>query len=437
MTLLASGSILIPPLGNLKAFFDSVTEGPPQGDRQQVRKGARAFSLPGLAVNKLAVFSLFAIVTLALPPAQAGGAPRPSSAASGAVQAAIAAVVERDRKIYGGRTPVPAVLVGVWDGSGGAYVHPFGYGELAQRRPLSASDHFRIGSNTKTFVVSVILQLADERKLGLDDPISRFDLGVKIPNAANITIRQLCNMRSGLFEAFDSPRLEHMNITPATTFDPRTIIAWAVQEKPYFPPGKGYHYSNTNYLILGLIIEKVTNDTVADQIRQRLLVPFRLSQTSYPDTQAMPDPWAHGYGLDKHGNWEDVSGTIPVSLMGSAGAMISAMADMKRWIKLYVTGKTSGPSTHQALLECIPTGQGNLAFGLGLGCSAGWYGYTGGLPGYNTANYYFPASDTTIVTWVTVQANKPAPGVANALFRDIARIMTPANVPFAGTGKGL
>jgi D-alanyl-D-alanine carboxypeptidase len=144
----------------------------------------------------------------------------------------------------------------------------------------------------------------------------------------------------------------------------------------------------------------------------------------------MPDPWAHGYGLDAHGNWTDVSNDIPVSAMGAAGSMISDMPDMKRWIALYAGGKTSGPATRAALMKCMPIGEGNLAFGLGLGCSAGWYGYTGGLPGYTTANYYFPARGVTIVSWVTVQAHSPRPGLANALFRDIARIITPANVPF-------
>lgn len=363
--------------------------------------------------------------------ASARGAWAATSAASPAVRAAIAAAVEKERKVYGGRTPVPAVLVGVWDGAGGSYVRAFGYADLAKRRPLTAADHFRIGSNTKTFVISVLLQLVDEGKLRLDDPLSRFALGVMIPNARNITVREACQMRSGLFEAYDTPEFNRMNVTPEMTFDPRTVVKWAVKQKPYFAPGKGYKYSNTNYLILGLIIEDVTKDTVGHQIRKRLLVPFRLTETSYPATQAMPDPWAHGYGLDKQRNWEDVSGTIPVSMMGAAGEMISDMADMRRWVKLDVTGKTSGPATQRAHMACVYTGDGNLSFGLGLGCSAGWYGYTGGLPGYNTANYYFPAKDTTVVAWVTLQANDPSPGVANAIFHDIARIMTPANIPFA------
>ena len=355
------------------------------------------------------------------------------SAGDPRVQGAIDAAVAKERKLYGGVTPVPAVLVGVWDGSGKSYIRAFGDADLATHRALTPEDHFRIGSNTKTFVISVLLQLVDEGKLSLDDPLSKFSLGVSVPNAEHITVRQMCQMRSGLFEAYDTPEINALEIKPDAVFDPRTVVGWAVRQPPYFAPGAGYHYSNTNYLLLGLIIEKVTGHSVASEIRGRLLVPFSLTHTSYPDGQAMPDPWAHGYGLDAKRQWEDVSGTVPVSLMGAAGEMVSDMHDMTRWVKLYVTGKTNGPETQRARMTCIPTGHGNLGFGLGIGCSAGWYGYTGGLPGYNTANYYFPEQGITIVAWVTLQADKPEPGVANAIFRDIAQIMTPEHVPFEGS----
>ena len=352
------------------------------------------------------------------------------SAGDPRVQAAIDAAVTKERKLYGGTTPVPAVLVGVWDGTGKSYVRAYGDADVATGRALTPEDHFRIGSNTKTFVISVLLQLVDEGKLGLDDPLSKFSLGVAVPNAEHITVRQMCQMRSGLFEAYDSPEINRMDIKPDMEFDPRTVIGWAVKQPPYFAPGAGYHYSNTNYLLLGLIIESVTGNSIETEIRDRLLVPFSLTHTSYPRNQAMPDPWAHGYGLNAKRGWDDVSGTVPVSLMGAAGEMISNMHDMSRWVKLYVTGKTNGPETQRARLTCIPTGHGNLGFGLGIGCSAGWYGYTGGLPGYNTANYYFPDRDITVVAWVPLQADEPAPGVANAIFRDIARIMTPNHVPY-------
>lgn len=380
-----------------------------------------------IARTRAALLAGYALALFASPRAVSA---EPSRAMSTVVRNAIAAAVEKERKAYGGRTPVPGVLVGAWTDTGESYVRAFGYADLGKRRLLMPADHFRIGSNTKTFVISVLLQLVDEGKLRLDDPLSRFALGVTIPNARNITVREVCQMRSGLFEAFDTPEFNRINMTPESKFEPRTTIGWAMKQKPYFAPGAGYRYSNTNYLILGLLIEALTKNTVADQIRRRLLVPFRLTHTSYPQSQAMPDPWAHGYALDSKRTWTDVSGSIPVSLMGSAGEMISDMADMRRWVKLYVGGKTNGPATQQARMDCIPTGHGNLSFGLGIGCSAGWYGYTGGLPGYNTTNYYNPVRGITIVAWVTLQRKMSSLDVAPAIFRDIARILTPANVPY-------
>ena len=369
------------------------------------------------------------------PPSSPETSPSPDSAQaapsleSPSVQSAIVAAVEEDRKRYGGRTPVPAALIGVWDAKGGSFIRAFGSADLKNNVPLTPADHFRIGSNTKTFVISVLLQLAGEKKLSLDDPLSRFQLGVTIPNAEGITVRELCDMRSGLFEAYDTPQFAALNMKVPKNFDPRTLVAWAVQQKPYFAPGKGYRYSNTNYLLIGIIIEAITKDSIGNQIRKRLLEPFGLEQTSYPQTQAMPSPWVHGYHLDKQGNWEDISNTIPVTFMASAGAMISDMNDIRRWIELYATGKTIGAGSYQDLINCIPF-LGNTSFGLGITCSAGWYGYTGALPGYNTADYYSPETGTTIVAWINYQAKEPVEGVASVIVRDIARIITPDHVPF-------
>jgi CubicO group peptidase (beta-lactamase class C family) len=256
--------------------------------------------------------------------ASAETSPSPDSAkaapsvASPSVQSAIVAAVEEDRKRFGGHEPIPATLIGVWDSKGGSFIRAFGYADLEKKLPLTPADHFRIGSNTKTFVISALLQLVGEKKLSLDDPLSRFALGVTIPNAEGITVRELCNMRSGLFEAYDTPEFARLNMKVPENFNPRTLVEWAVQQKPYFAPGTGYRYSNTNYLLIGMIIEEITKDSVGNQIRKRLLEPFGLKQTSYPETEAMPNPWVHGYHLDKQGNWKDISNTIPVAFMGSA-----------------------------------------------------------------------------------------------------------------------
>src|SRR5437867_12613033 len=111
--------------------------------------------------------------------------PRPAlSVADPSVQSAIVVAVEKDCKQYGGRTAVPATLIGVWDAKGGSFIRAFGDADRKNNVPLTPADHFRIGSNTKTFVISVLLQLvAEKKKLSLDDPLSRFSMGVTIPNA--------------------------------------------------------------------------------------------------------------------------------------------------------------------------------------------------------------------------------------------------------------
>jgi D-alanyl-D-alanine carboxypeptidase len=391
--------------------------------------GGYSLAPKGAALRKTSfVLIAFVLGCICISPA-AGIAREATSITNPAVQSAIVAVIEKDRKRFGGNTPLPAALIGVWDDKGGSFVRTFGYANLQKRVPLTTADHFRIGSNTKTFVISVLLQLVAEKKLGLDDPLSRFSLGVTIPNAKNITVRELCDMRSGLFEAYDTPQFDALNWKVPSNFSPQMLVAWAAKQKPYFAPNAGYRYSNTNYLLLGLIIQSVTHDTVENEVRKRLLQPFGLTQTSFPTTEAMPDPWARGYTLDKQRNWEDVSNTVPVAFMWAAGAMISDIADIHRWIKLYATGKAGGASTYRDLINCIPF-LGNTSFGLGITCSEGWYGYTGALPGYNTADYYSPRTGLTIVAWITYQAPQPVEGVASVMVRDIARIVTPTHIPF-------
>jgi D-alanyl-D-alanine carboxypeptidase len=267
--------------------------------------------------------------------------------------------------------------------------------------------------------------------LSLDDPISKFNIGVKVPNGQNITIRELCEMRSGLFEAYNTPQFNTMKITPQTRVTPQQIVGWAIKQKPLFAPGAKWYYSNTNYIILGMIIQAVTHDTVENQIRKRLLEPMTLNGTTFPRDPYMPMPYAHGYELNAKNTWYDVSVDIPPSVTWAAGAMISTVPDMQRWVKSYVTGTMNSKAMQRQRLRCINTGLGKgLDFGLGIGCSNGWYGYTGGLPGYNTGAYYFPARDITLIAFVNAQREKPFPGVANSIVRDITRIITPNNVNF-------
>ena len=350
---------------------------------------------------------------------------------SPATQSAISAAVNKELAAFGGNTPVPGAVVGIWAPGKGTLVQPFGSSNLDPKTRLTLDDKFRIGSNTKTFVITVLLQLVDEKKLSLDDPVSKFDLGVKIPNGENITVRELCQMRSGLLDAYNAPQYDKVTFTPQTAYTPQQLIATAVANPPLFLPGTKWNYSNTNYLMLGLIIEAVTHHPIQDEISARLLVPLRLKNPPFPTTNPdMPLPFTHGYALDPQKNWTDVTVNLSPSITWAAGVMISDLADMKTWVKAYVTGATNSAATQKERLACLPTGGYELSFGLGIGCSNGWYGYTGGIPGYNTGAYYFPAQGATIIAFVNSQQEKPDPGVANAIFRDLTQILYPNNIAF-------
>jgi D-alanyl-D-alanine carboxypeptidase len=358
---------------------------------------------------------------------------RDAKAISAEVEKGLLADVDKELKAFGGNQSVPGAVVGVWMPGAAPWVRAVGLGNLSPREAMKLDDKFRVGSNTKTFVVTVLLQLVDEGKLSLDDSLAKFDVGVKVPNAEHITVRELCQMRSGLLDAYHAPELDSMNINAQTKITPRELVAIAVKHPPLFAPGAQWNYSNTNYLLLGLIIEAVTHDTAQNEIQKRLLGPLKLGNTSFPvDQVGMAAPFSHGFALGKEKNWEDVTVTLPPMLTWTAGVMISDMADIKSWVKDYVSGKTNSAATQKERLACGPTGRPGLEFGLGIGCSSGWYGYTGGIPGYNTAAYYLPSRDATIIAFVNAQEETPEPGVANSIVRDFTRRLFPENLAFGG-----
>jgi D-alanyl-D-alanine carboxypeptidase len=297
---------------------------------------------------------------------------------------------------------------------------------------MRLNDKFRIGSNTKTFVITVLLQLADEGKLKLDDTLDKFTLPLTVPNGEHITLRQLCEMRSGLLNLYAQPAFQSAQIDPRGPFDVITWMKSALAQPALFPPGTKYDYSNTNYILLGWVIEAVTHNSVAQEIQTRLIKPLHLTNTTYPVTDPdMPEPYAHGYTLNAKDAWEDETVALPPQVSGAAGVMISDMADMKVWVKAYVTGSVNSAAMQKERLTCLPTPKPGAGFGLGIGCSAGWYGYTGGITGYNTGGYYLPAMDATIVVLVNSQREPHGKwDVASETFRNVAKVLYPRNIPF-------
>lgn len=346
-----------------------------------------------------------------------------------ATETAIDAAVSAELVSYGGREGIPGAIVGVWAPERGSYVKALGIADRDAQVPMNLYDRLRVGSNTKTFVITVVLQLVDEGRMSLDDTLSRFDIGVEMPNAERITVRQLANMTSGLAEYLQSPELPS-SFTPETYFDPHYLATIASHLPPLSAPGERWNYSNTNYLMLGLIVEAVTRSRVEDEIIRRLLVPMKLTSTVFPTVDPnMAEPYMHGYSLDENRYWVDRSVYFPPSLTWTAGAMVSDMTDLKHWVKAYVSGTTNSAASQQERLTCIPAWSANMEYyGLGVACTGGWFGYTGSIEGYNSAVYYLPERDSTLIVLVNSQQENPWPGVANAIAREVSRLIFPDNV---------
>ncbi|MEU9137714.1 serine hydrolase domain-containing protein [Streptomyces sp. NPDC048404] len=325
---------------------------------------------------------------------------------------------------------IPGIVVGLWMPGKGNYVRATGVANKATREPMSVDSYVRIGSETKTFTVTALLELVDRHRVRLDDPISRYIPGV--PNGRRITLRQLAEMRSGLFPYTSDADFEHDLLSdPQRSFTPRELLAYGFKHPNTFAPGAQFEYSNTNLILLGLVIEKVTGDKLRDVIDQRVLRPAHLKHTLFPKGNEFPKPHPQGYtdqtlsgAVANSTNWNPSWGW-------AAGAMISNLQDLRHWAKVVATGTLLSPATQAQRLRTLPTGFPGTSYGLGIFDASGWIGHNGSLPGYETVTVYLPAKKATLVvminTDITSQGQEPSTLVARA----ITEIVTPDHV-YAG-----
>ncbi|WP_405768649.1 serine hydrolase domain-containing protein [Streptomyces sp. NBC_01538] len=322
---------------------------------------------------------------------------------------------------------IPGVVVGLWMPGRGSYVRATGVADTVTRRPMTTDGFVRIGSETKTFTVTALLELVDDHRIRLDDPISRYVHGV--PDGGRITLRQLAEMRSGLFPYTSDPDFVHDLLSnPQRSFTPREVLAYGFKHKNTFAPGKEFQYSNTNLVLLGLVIEKVTGQRLADFIDTRVLRPAHLRHTLFPQGAEFPEPHPRGYtNQTLTGATADATDWNP-SWAWAAGAMISDLHDLRHWAEVVATGTLLSPETQAQRLKTLPTGIPGLSYGLGIFRTGGWIGHNGSIPGYETVTVYLPSKKATLViminTDITVQGQEPS----TLLARAITGIVTPGNV---------
>lgn len=331
----------------------------------------------------------------------------------------------------------PGVVAGIWSPAG-SWVGASGTTGKDQTAAPTAADHTRIGSVTKTMTVSALLQLVEEGKVSLDDPIGKYFPG--LPNGDVATLRQLANMTSGIpAYTADEAFQKAIFADPQRQWRPEELVDFVRGKESLFAPGKGWAYSNTNTVLLGMLIEQVTGKPIHEVFQERLFGPLGMSQTSYPPpgTTTLPDP--HLLGLTEQGQpagqAADATEWNP-SYSFTAGEVISTLDDLHKWAVALGTGQgILKPETQALRLENIastatgaPAGPTEDGYALGIGRRSGWWGHTGEIFGYNTVVNYNPETQTAVVVVVnsdialpnTTPPQNPAPAVFAGLAKALA-----------------
>ncbi|MBS1673554.1 MAG: beta-lactamase family protein [Actinobacteria bacterium] len=293
----------------------------------------------------------------------------------------------------------PGAVVGVRTPEG-TWTKAYGDADLAGT-PMQVGMHTRIASLTKMYTTTIVLQLAQEGKLKLDDTIGKYVSG--IPNGDTITLTQLADMTSGVASyTMNEKLLEKYFADPTAVYTPEEVIEAGAAVSPLFAPGESFAYSNTNTVLLGKVIEKVTGQDIGKVMQERIFDPLHLTNTSWPGTSAaLPEPYAHGYTLNGNTATPDAptdSTDWNPSWSFTAGEIISDIDDLLTMGRALGTGQglVDAKTQNLRLTSFSPIG-----YGFGMSCSQGWVGHTGDLSGYNTSLYYDTATDTT----VAVQTN--------------------------------
>jgi D-alanyl-D-alanine carboxypeptidase len=344
----------------------------------------------------------------------------------------------------------------------GKFTVSYGSTQIGTTNPRRSTTHFRIASNTKTMTAALIMQLAQQKKLHLSDRISKYVANV--PNGDRITIAELLEMRSGLYNYSDAPEFSaSIDRNMKRVWTPAEVLAIAFAHPPNFLPGANYEYSNTNYALLGLVIEKVEGKSLAQAMQDGLFGPLHMRQTELPASavNTIPVPYAHGYLYGSTSNafigdtpyTPDVraqarAGTLlPTdytllnhSGAAAAGGVISTAGDLAVWIQALVTGRVLDAAYQKRWLDSLrpvdPAKPAGQRYGYGIS-QLGWannsmYFHGGETAGFNSFIGYDPINHVTLIIWTNLTVSLDQKPTANTIMLQVLDqiyIVSPLAVP--------
>lgn len=326
----------------------------------------------------------------------------------------------------------PGATLGVALPNGQSFGLAVGFSDRDTKTPMKPHDRLLAGSVGKTFAAATTLQLVKQGKINLDDKIEKY-LGsepwfARLPNAKDITVRQLMNHTSGLVRyEFKNEFTKDLTANPEKVWKPAELLAYLFDTKAPFEAGKGWNYSDTNYIVLGMIIEKVTGRKFYDETNKRVLKPLKLTDT-IPQDGARLKGVVQGYA----GPNNQFGGTDAMIVNGkfvinpqfewTGGGYASTAHDLARWAKMYYEGKAFSPDLLPQVIDGVAAPMLGRETKYGLAAiirqtTAGTaYGHSGFFPGYMTDMMYFPEHKIGIA----VQVNT---SVGRSLGKPLSRVL--------------
>jgi D-alanyl-D-alanine carboxypeptidase len=288
--------------------------------------------------------------------------------------------------------------------------------------PININNYWRIGSITKTITAEAVLILADEGKIDVNKPISFYFPEYKIPGGDKISIRMLGNMTSGLYDYTTNMDwyTSYINSNHQKVFTPEELLAIVLNNPIQYEPGTRYYYNNSNYLLLGFLIKKVTGKEIIDVFNEKIFQPLGMNNTFWPNTRYLPYPYSHGYSLDNN-SLTDVTNWDP-SWGDAAGILISNISDLKIWAKELGECKLLSEKMKSERYAWVDSDAPGLKYsGFGLEKIMDWVGHPGAIFGYNSQLWYNPVKKITVIVTTNSMDGYPT----EAVIGEIINILTP------------
>lgn len=343
----------------------------------------------------------------------------------------------------------PGATFGVALANGESFGLAVGFSDRAAKTPMKPTDRMPAGSVGKTFAAATALQLIKEGKIGLDDKIEKYLGGepwfARLPNARDITVRQLMNHTSGLVRyEFKEQFTKDLTANPDKVWKPAELVAYLLDEKAPFEAGKGWDYSDTNYIVLGMIIEKVTGRKFYDEANSRVLKPLKLTDTIPQDGPRLPG-MVQGYAgaNNPFGGTDEmiVNGEFAINpqFEWTGGGYISTAHDLARWAKMMYEGRAYSPDLLPQVVEGVaaPMLGRETKYGLGviirkttLGTA---YGHSGFFPGYMTDMMYFPEHKIAVAVQVNTSVGRSLGKPLSRVLLEAMEVLTAGVANQAGT----